>query len=875
MTPVSARKRPHRVPVYTAGVLAIAALVATTARAQHEISAPMVREASVPKTSVSDDARALMLAAPMQVWSEGQPIRVKQDLKGDADLSPSRYHPTKQRDPLLRASQAALESAPSTAALAAPTVGTNIDGIGATGVLPPDTIGAVGPNHYIQMVNSAFAIYDKSGNLLAGPSQINSLWQGFGGGCQTDNDGDPVVRYDRLADRWLVSQFAIDKNLQCIAVSRGPDPLTSGWFLYAFETKDANNNPVRPDYPKIGVWSDGYYMSTQRGFPSGGLDVWAFERDRMLAGQPARQVQFSVAAPSIVLQPSDLDGPPPPAGTPNFFLRQIDGQRFTGQDRVEVFAFSVNWANPAASTFKSVATLPTAAFDSVLCNADLMGACVPQPGTATRLETLSVWPMFRAQYRNFGTHQTLLLNHSVDATGHDLAGVRWYELRRPPNGTWSIFQQGTHAPDALNRWMGSLAMDAAGNIMVGYSVANAQTFPGLRIAYRRSTDPAGTLGSETTIVDGGGSETYADAPRWGDYGSMDVDPSRPCTFWYTSLYYATTSQAGWSTRIAEVRLPADVCESKFEAVYTVGDNGSTPPNGIAGYDLLSPADQVLKFDYDGDHNEDLFLYRPGKGAAWVAHSNGDGTFAAVYNVGDNGSAPPNGIAGYDLLSTADRVLKFDYNGDGKEDLFLYRPGKGAAWVARSNGDGTFTAVYSVGDNGSAPPNGIAGYDLLSTADQVLAFDYNGDGKDDLFVYRPGKGAAWVAQSNGDGTFTAAYHVGDNGSAPPNGIAGYDLLSTADHVLKFDYNGDGKEDLFLYRPGKGAAWVARSNGDGTFTAVYSVGDNGSAPPNGIAGYDLLSSADHVLTFDYNGDGKSDLFLYRPGKGAAWVVKSKGD
>jgi hypothetical protein len=316
-------------------------------------------------------------------------------------------------------------------------------------------------------------------------------------------------------------------------------------------------------------------------------------------------------------------------------------------------------------------------------------------------------------------------------------------------------------------------------------------------------------------------------------------------------------------------------DGTFDAVYAVGDNGPAPPNGIAGYDLLSPRDRVLDFDYNGDGKQDLFLYRPGSGAAWVARSNGDGTFDAVYAVSDNGPAPPNGIAGFDLLSRNDQVLAFDYNGDGKDDLFLYRPGTGAATVARSNGNGSFTAVYAVGDNGPAPPNGIAGYDLLSPNDRVLVFDYNGDGKDDLFLYRPGTGAAWVARSNGDGSFTGVYTVADNGSAPPNGIAGYDLLSPNDQVLAFDFNRDGRQDLFLYRPGAGAVCVARSNGDGTFTAVYSVGDNGAAPPNGIAGYDLLSPNDRVITFDYNGDRRQDLFLYRPGSGAAWVARSNGD
>jgi hypothetical protein len=400
--------------------------------------------------------------------------------------------------------------------------------------------------------------YDKNGTQLAGPAQINSLWRGFGGPCETDNEGDPIVRYDHLADRWLVSQFAADKNMQCIAISRGADPITSGWFLYAFRTLDASGQPVTPDYPKIGVWPDGYYMSTQRGFPSSGLDVWVFERERMLAGQPARQVrqvQFAVAAPSLVLQPSDLNGPPPPASTPNFFIRPVDGQRFGGQDRIEVYTFSVNWANPLASTLQLLTTLPTAAFDSVLCSSDLMGACVPQKGTSARLETLTAWPMFRAQYRNFGTREVLLLNHTVDATGQDRAGIRWYELRRSSGGAWTIFQQGTHSPDSTHRWMGSMAMDAAGNIALGYSVAGPQRFPGIRLATRRPADPAGTLGAEITVMNGGGSQLHPPS-RWGDYGSMDVDPVRPCTFWYTTLYYKKTSSAGWQTRVAEVRMPA-------------------------------------------------------------------------------------------------------------------------------------------------------------------------------------------------------------------------------------------------------------------------------------------------------------------------------
>ena len=376
---------------------------------------------------------------------------------------------------------------------------------------------------------------------------------------------------------------------------------------------------------------------------------------------------------------------------------------------------------------------------------------------------------------------------------------------------------------------------------------------------------------------------YQNGPNWRTVMAYNCSPGCPrIDYWSNPNVMHSGDAMGTAARHNNARVlnatAARIAAFRpvlFQAVYNVGDNGAAPPNGIAGYDLLSPSDRVLVFDHNGDGKDDLFLYRPGSGAAWVAQSNGDGSFAGVYAVGDNGAAPPNGIAGYDLLSPSDRVLVFDHNGDGKDDLFLYRPGSGAAWVAQSNGDGSFAAVYAVGDNGAAPPNGIAGYDLLSPSDRVLVFDHNGDGKDDLFLYRPGSGAAWVAQSNGDGSFAAVYAVGANRAAPPNGIAGYDLLSPSDRALVFDHNGDGKDDLFLYRPGSGAAWVAQSNGDGSFAAVYAVGDNGAAPPNGIAGYDLLSPSDRVLVFDHNGNGKDDLFLYRPGSGAAWVAQSNGD
>jgi hypothetical protein len=529
--------------------LALASTTTDTSVAQ-EISSPRVREAITAKSAGSNFTVAAKnaLLRVEKVWQIGEPVVARGDLKQEGQLGPvSPRSPS--IDALLQKHTVIAPTGPQ------PTIVASFDGISATGFIPPDISAAVGPKHYIQMINAAIAIFDKTGTKLLGPLAINSLWKGFGGPCEGHDAGDPIVRYDRLADRWLVSQFALPDDYQCIAISKGSDPTTSGWFLYAFPTVTQSGTKVYPDYPKIGVWPDGYYMGTQRGFPSSGLDVWVFERDKMLAGQPARQIQFSVAGPSLFLMPSDFDGPPPPKAAPNIFVRHVDGAQFGGQDRLELFGFSTNWSNPAKSTFKIVVQIPTAAFDAKLCGDAFSGVCATQPGTAQKLETLPAWLMWRAQYRNFGSYETLLANHTVNADGKDRAGIRWYELRRQlPNGNWTLYQQDTHSPDAAHRWMGSIAMDGSGNIALGYSVSSDTIFPSIRMAWRRRGDPLGTLSQgELTLVSGSGSQaTYE---RWGDYTTMDVDPALPCTFWYSNEYYATTSDGGWRTRAIAFRIP--------------------------------------------------------------------------------------------------------------------------------------------------------------------------------------------------------------------------------------------------------------------------------------------------------------------------------
>ena len=462
-----------------------------------------------------------------------------------------------------------VQSSPLTPLIASPAF--SVEGVdNVNSVLPPDTNGDVGPNDYVQWVNLSFAVYSKGTAttppaLLYGPAAGNTLWTGFGGPCESTNNGDPVVRYDHLADRWVMSQLALPNDFlgilvlppfyQCIAVSATPDPL-GPYYRYQFSFDKLN------DYPKLGVWPDAYYMTmNQYSAPSlqfAGQGVVAFDRASMLLGLPATMVYFDLSSVDMNLGgmlPSDLDGTPPPPGTPNFYMQvDDDAWGYSPVDQLQIWRFHVDWSNPSASTFTHGASLPTAPFDSNLCgNAE---NCIPQPAPGVSLDPLADRLMYRLQYRNFGSHESLVVNHTVDVDGTDHAGIRWYEVR-DPNGSPFIYQQGSYAPDSDNRWMGSAAMDSAGNMAIGFSVSSASTYPSIRYTGRLATDPLGTLSQgETELMPGSGVQTDASG-RWGDYSMMTVDPVDDCTFWYTQEYYAaTTDAAGWRTRIGAFSFPS-------------------------------------------------------------------------------------------------------------------------------------------------------------------------------------------------------------------------------------------------------------------------------------------------------------------------------
>jgi fibronectin type 3 domain-containing protein len=442
---------------------------------------------------------------------------------------------------------------------AAPTTLASFDGINnLNGVLPPDSCGAIGPNHYLQFVNLSLAVYSRTGTVLYGPVAGKTIWQGFGGACETYNDGDPVVLYDQLADRWMVSQFAFSSSTsgpyyECIAVSQTGDPL-GAWNRYAFVVSQTKLD----DYPKLGVWPDGYYMSVNQftgGSSWGGAGAVVFERQAILAGQAARMVYYdlySVDSNLGGMLPASLDGTTlPPAGAPNYYVAIDDDAWGYSPDQIELWQFAVNWAaNPPTYSFTQAGTLPTAAFDSDMCSGSRN--CISQPG-GTSVDAISDRAMFRLQYRNFGDHQSLVFNHTVDVNGADLAGIRWYELRNT-SSTWSIYQQGTYSPTTDNRWMGSVAMNGAGHLAIGYSVSSTTVYPSVSYAGRLSTDPLGQITSaEGSCVAGAGSQSHSSG-RWGDYSTLTVDPTDDCTFWYTQEYYAASGSATWRTRICSFRI---------------------------------------------------------------------------------------------------------------------------------------------------------------------------------------------------------------------------------------------------------------------------------------------------------------------------------
>jgi hypothetical protein len=503
-----------------------------------------------------------VLAMVGEVGAQTVSPAVKQDLSPPLSSVPppvpkaqaafKKIHRVKRLPPLATSQAAVADSALQTKAAAKLAIGPIdvIEGIGEglagyqVTSFPADTAGAAGTTQYVQWVNTSLVVFDKSTKqTVLGPIDGSILWRGFGGNCENFNDGDPIVLFDRMANRWVLSQFAVSGSpfSQCIAVSTSADA-TGTYHRYEFQYQDFN------DYGKFGIWPDAYFASFNMFGPTAflGSKVCAYERATMITGGPARMTCFDLPGQGGLV-PADLDGATaPPSGSPGYVVN-------IGTDRLNLWQFKVDWTNPSASVLTGPVRIKTAPFQEACANAPTPGTCIVQPKTTQRLDSLGDRLMYRLAYRNFGTHESLIAVHSVMVTP-TRTGVRWYELRSPGT-TPIVHQQGTYAPTTSSRWMGSAAMDKLGNLAVGYTASGTSVFPSIRIAGRLVGDPLNKLSGERLIPAATGKGAQKEADRWGDYSMMTLDPTDDCTFWYTAQYQADGKNE-WHTAILRFKFNA-------------------------------------------------------------------------------------------------------------------------------------------------------------------------------------------------------------------------------------------------------------------------------------------------------------------------------
>lgn len=452
---------------------------------------------------------------------------------------------------------------------------------------PPDTDGDVGPNHYVQMTNLVTTIFDKSGNVVLGPFANNVFWSGLGGLCETTNRGDPVVLYDEETDSWLVSQFGFLSSgtppwSLCIAISKTGDP-TGKYFQHEFDFSGIGF----PDYPKYGFVTDAIGVMANLFSPFQGAGLGAIDKAEASSPRKATMVFFKLGANEFGFLPGDNDGPvfdnmPPTFATNN------DGTGST----IDIWEIDVDFKVPANATVSEVASLPVSPIDGDLCTA-FRERCIDQPGSGTGtfpnnitfLESITDRLMHRFQLRDFGGgDKRAVANHTVDAHGNGRAGIRWYEFRNGGSG-WSLYQEDTFSPGNNHRWMGSIAMNTAGVIGLGYSISSQQTFPSIGVAGQTAErSGTGRLDVKELVVFDGNVDGFVQkrTARWGDYSAMAVDPVDD-TFWYTQEHAKPNSfigeQFGWATKIAQISFgDGDVAAAKAPPVPTAFALSENYPN---------------------------------------------------------------------------------------------------------------------------------------------------------------------------------------------------------------------------------------------------------------------------------------------------------
>lgn len=404
----------------------------------------------------------------------------------------------------------------------------------------PDVNGDVGRDFYVEVVNAThFRVYDKMGVPVSNLISANTIWSQV---AQT-SAGDPILLYDQEVDRWFLTEFP-SNNRVLLAISLTSDP-RGAWDAYAFTT------PRFPDFPKYGIWRDAYYLTTNEG--GSNYPIYAFNRQDILNGE--EMVRFQrLTLPKIggvffeVCQPVDWDGMnAPPEGSPGLVVKLNDDDwGTTSQDHIILHKVSIDWENSANSNVE-VIQIPTAPFDTDGCSVENTGgfSCVPQPN-GQGIDGAEWIITNKAQYRNFGSHESFVMSFMVDVTGNEVAGIRWIEMRKTPSQDWHLYQEGTvGSDDGLHRFMSSIGIDGQGNIGLAYSISGFSKHASLRFTGRYATDPLGEMTfKEYEFASGGGS---LGGDRFGDYASMSVDPTDDQTFWFAGEYVPTNGN--WSTRI--------------------------------------------------------------------------------------------------------------------------------------------------------------------------------------------------------------------------------------------------------------------------------------------------------------------------------------
>ncbi len=506
--------------------------------------------------------------------------------------------------------------------------GTNNDANGTVlgfRISPPDTDGAVGSTHYVQMINCLTTIFDKSGNVELGPVGSNAFWDGMGGNCEPNNQGDPIVLYDDVNDRWLISQFAFPDAMssysQCVAISQTSDP-TGAYNRYEFSFDSFGFN----DYPKHGIVTDSITITANiftprgRSFSFGGSFLGVMDKNAMYAGQPASMIGFNIGTAEFGFVAGDLDG--------SGLVPALFATAMSTAGVFDIWKIDVDWSTEAASVGK-IASIPVTAFSSALCS-DSRGACIPQPDGGPFLESLSDRLMHRLQIRDFGTYRTMVAAHTIDV-GAGRAGLRWYEFRES-NDNWSMYQEGTFGPsDGEYRWMPSIAMNAAGDIGLGYMVASTSTYVSPAVVGQTAANSGTGFLDSAEALCAAGTGVQTGVSRSGDYSATSVDPATG-NFWHTNEIFTTTGDYEWATYVCE---------------FSIGEGGAPANQAPTASFTYSCTDLGCTFDGNGSSDSDgsissyAWTFGDGATGSGVTTSysySASGTFSVTLTVTDDQGA---------------------------------------------------------------------------------------------------------------------------------------------------------------------------------------------------------------------------------------------